>query len=148
MIYTKPEAIKFIERLELDSRDVALAHTGGLSGPQQCIMALFSLFNLLDVRKEYKQAIENTLQRRMDNLFVSFPAGYPAPAGGNKTNYYALLDLLSLASEQYGRVFSRFLNEKLPRPGLSARVGRREGHCGPSRAGICCPVMDGQGISG
>jgi aspartate 4-decarboxylase len=42
---TQPEAIPFYERLEMDSRDVALAHTGGISGPQQVAMCLFALFS-------------------------------------------------------------------------------------------------------
>ena len=43
---TTPGKIKFYERLEMDSRQVALAHTGGLSGPQQAAMCLFSIFEL------------------------------------------------------------------------------------------------------
>ena len=35
IISLSPEHIKFIDRLEINSRDSALAHTGGLSGPQQ-----------------------------------------------------------------------------------------------------------------
>jgi aspartate 4-decarboxylase len=46
-----PRALKFIDRVAADSRNVALNHTAGLSTPQQVQMALFSLFALTDERR-------------------------------------------------------------------------------------------------
>jgi aspartate 4-decarboxylase len=104
---TQPETIKFIDRLVMDSRDVALAHTGGLSTPQQCIMALFSLFELMDKKQEYKQSIQAILKKRMADLYRQL--GLPGPAGPDKTNYYALLDIGRLAESLYGKDFADFL---------------------------------------
>ena len=44
----EPRKIKFIDRIVADSRDVALNHTAGLSLPQQVMMTLFSLSELMD----------------------------------------------------------------------------------------------------
>lgn len=49
-----PEEIRFIDRIVADSRDVALNHTAGLSLPQQAMMTLFSLAELVDSQKSTK----------------------------------------------------------------------------------------------
>src|SRR5215469_9834554 len=46
-----PRKLKFIDRIVADSRDVALNHTAGLSLPQQVMMSMFSLAELMDVKK-------------------------------------------------------------------------------------------------
>ncbi len=104
---TEPERIKFIDRLVMDSRDVALAHTGGLSTPQQCIMALFSLFELMDTNQAYKKSIQALLKKRIDDLYRQL--GLPAPAGPDKTHYYALIDIGRMAESLYGKDFANFL---------------------------------------
>jgi len=106
---TAPESIPFIDRLVMDSREVALAHTGGLSTPQQGIMALFSLFELVDRDQAYKRSIQTILSKRMGNLYR--PLGLPRPVGPDQTNYYALIDVGSLAGSLYGTDFARFLME-------------------------------------
>jgi aspartate 4-decarboxylase len=104
---TTPEKIPFIERIVMDSRDVALAHTGGLSGPQQCIMALFSLFNIMDKDMKYKQSIHAILDTRIKNLYDRL--GIAMPEGPEKTHYYALIDLERMAQAKYGGDFSKYL---------------------------------------
>jgi aspartate 4-decarboxylase len=47
-ITLEPRKLKFIDRIVADSRDVALNHTAGLSLPQQVMMSLFSLSELMD----------------------------------------------------------------------------------------------------
>jgi aspartate 4-decarboxylase len=43
-LYAEPRvALAFIDRIVVDSRDVALNHTAGLSLPQQVMMTMFSL---------------------------------------------------------------------------------------------------------
>jgi len=106
---TQPEAIPFYERLEMDSRDVALAHTGGISGPQQVAMCLFALFELMDTGFAYKKAIQGILKERWSALFASL--GLPAPDGSNLTRYYATIDLLRLAGAMHGREFAAHLAE-------------------------------------
>jgi aspartate 4-decarboxylase len=61
----EPRGIRFIDRIVADSRDVALNHTAGLSLPQQVMMALFSLAELHDQKKQYQHACIDILQRRV-----------------------------------------------------------------------------------
>jgi len=103
----EPEKIKFIDRIVMDSRDVALAHTGGLSTPQQCIMALFSLFELLDKEHAYKKSIQDILKKRITNLYE--PLNISIPSGPDKTHYYAMLDIEQLASSLHGKNFADYL---------------------------------------
>jgi aspartate 4-decarboxylase len=104
---TTPEQIKFIDRMVMDSRDVALAHTGGLSTPQQCIMALFSLFELMDSQYAYKKSLQGILNRRIENLYGNL--GIQAPEGSDQTHYYALIDVGKMAQSNYGDKFLAYL---------------------------------------
>ncbi len=101
---TRPGSIKFYDRLEMDSRQVALAHTGGLSGPQQAAMCLFSIFELLDAKFVYKKTIMEILRKRWTALFNAL--GLPEPDGNNLTRYYALINLEQLAAKIYGKDFA------------------------------------------
>ncbi len=104
LVSTKPSEISFYERLEIDSRQVALAHTGGVSGPQQVAMCMFSLYELLDDNYTYKKSIMNILKKRWTALFESL--GIPEPKGNNLTRYYALIDLKKLAEKKHGHIFA------------------------------------------
>ncbi len=101
---TNPGEIKFYDRLEMDSRQVALAHTGGLSGPQQVAMCLFSLFELMDPKFAYKKSIMGILKTRWTALFKALDL--PEPTGNNLTRYYALINLERLAEKMYGKDFA------------------------------------------
>ena len=104
---TTPERTTFIDRLVMDSRDVALAHTGGLSTPQQCIMALFSLFELMDEKYAYKKSVQEILNRRMANLYENL--GIEAPKGPDQTHYYSLIDIGKMSGSNYGKTFMDYL---------------------------------------
>ena len=62
----EPRAIKFVDRIVADSRDVALNHTAGLSLPQQVMMALFSLYELMDEKKSYQKACIGIVKKRVE----------------------------------------------------------------------------------
>ena len=59
-----PRDIKFIDRIVADSRDVALNHTAGLSLPQQVMMTLFGLVEMMDEAKIYQKACMAIVERR------------------------------------------------------------------------------------
>ena len=59
-----PREIKFIDRIVADSRDVALNHTAGLSLPQQVMMMLFGLVEMMDEAKIYQKACMAICERR------------------------------------------------------------------------------------
>src|SRR5262245_26529417 len=60
----EPRKIRFIDRIVADSRDVALNHTAGLSLPQQVMMSLFSLAELMDEKKQYQKACIGIVKKR------------------------------------------------------------------------------------
>ncbi|MBN2478660.1 MAG: bifunctional aspartate transaminase/aspartate 4-decarboxylase [Parachlamydiales bacterium] len=106
-ITTQPRKLGFIDRLLIDSRDSALAHTGGLSCPQQAIMAFFCLFELMDKEKKYKKDIHDILKKRIYNLFENLELKVPDKIG--HTYYYVLLDIAEVAKIKYGENFKKHL---------------------------------------
>ena len=111
IISHNPRGIKFIGRLAMDSRDIALAHTGGLSCPQQAMMCLLALFGLMDQNKNYKKAVQQLLLTRRINLYEGLGIELPDVAHGS--NYYALVDIAVLAETVHGAAFQEHLMRNL-----------------------------------
>ncbi|MFO1046558.1 MAG: bifunctional aspartate transaminase/aspartate 4-decarboxylase [Geminicoccaceae bacterium] len=89
-ITLKPRELKFIDRIVADSRDIALNHTAGLSLPQQVMMSVFSLVELVDTEKAYQKACMEIVKRRVDALLEG--VGTQVQLGPLFDNYYGLLD--------------------------------------------------------
>ncbi|MER5882746.1 bifunctional aspartate transaminase/aspartate 4-decarboxylase [Streptomyces sp. NPDC001941] len=105
----EPEKIRFIDRLVADSRQVALNHTAGLSLPQQVMMTLFSLFDMLDEGQEYKHRIRAIVNRRLDLLLEG--AQMKIADDPQRAGYYIELDLLAEAERVHGKEFADFLEQ-------------------------------------
>ncbi|MGW6055815.1 bifunctional aspartate transaminase/aspartate 4-decarboxylase [Streptomyces sp. NPDC055189] len=105
----EPEKIKFIDRLVADSRQVALNHTSGLSLPQQMMMVLFSLFDMLDEGQTYKLRIRAIVQQRLDLLLEG--AEMKISDDPKRAGYYIELDLLAEAERVHGKDFADFLEK-------------------------------------
>ncbi|MDO9528684.1 MAG: bifunctional aspartate transaminase/aspartate 4-decarboxylase [Syntrophales bacterium] len=144
---TEPEKIKFIDRIVMDSRDVALAHTGGLSTPQQCIMVLFSFFELLDKEHAYKKSIQAILKKRITNLYGQL--NLKIPGGPDKTHYYALIDIGRLASSLHGKDFADYMMKNFSPLDVLMRLADKkftvllpgEGFAGPKWS-ICVSIAN------
>ncbi|MGW7065902.1 bifunctional aspartate transaminase/aspartate 4-decarboxylase [Streptomyces sp. NPDC054855] len=104
-----PEEIKFIDRLVADSRQVALNHTSGLSLPQQMIMVLFSLFDMLEEGQAYKRRIRAIVQQRLELLLEG--AEMKISDDPHRAGYYIELDLLAEAERVHGKDFADFLEK-------------------------------------
>ena len=87
----EPRTLKFIDRIVADSRDVALNHTAGLSLPQQVMMALFSLFELMDEKKAYQAACIDILKKRAYATIEGL--GIEVTPNPLFDHYYGLIDL-------------------------------------------------------
>jgi len=109
IVSENPDSIRFIDRLVMDSRDVALAHTGGLSTPQQCIMVLFSLYELLDTKKVYKKSIQAILKNRETLLYKQL--GMTVSNEPDRTHYYSLKNMLDVAEAKHGNKFATWLKD-------------------------------------
>ena len=86
----EPRKVKFIDRIVADSRDVALNHTAGLSLPQQVMMSLFSLVELMDSEKRYQTACREIVYRRIHAMLDGL--GLEVPPNPLYDAYYALID--------------------------------------------------------
>jgi aspartate 4-decarboxylase len=85
-----PRDIKFIDRIVADSRDVALNHTAGLSLPQQVMMTLFSLVELMDEAKNYQKACMEICDRRFRAVVDGM--GIEVEPREYYDRYYGLID--------------------------------------------------------
>jgi aspartate 4-decarboxylase len=87
----EPRSIRFIDRVVADSRDVALNHTSGLSLPQQVMMMLFSLSELMDAEKKYQAACIEIVRKRVRATAAGL--GVEVPGNALYDSYYGLIDL-------------------------------------------------------
>jgi len=106
-ITTKPDRLRFIDRLVADSREVALNYSAGLSTPQQLMMALFALFALLDRGDEYQQRCRATLHERLARLAAGL--GLEIPDDGLRVAYYVDIDLEVWGRKAIGDAFVEYV---------------------------------------
>lgn len=104
---TRPERMKFIDRMVADSRAVGLNHTAGLSTPQQIQMTLFALDGLLDAAGERTQRVRDVVGRRFASLYRGM--GVVQPSTAVFTRYYATLDIPRIGRDRYGADFADWL---------------------------------------
>src|SRR3954469_20134299 len=96
----EPRKVKFIDRIVADSRDVALNHTAGLSLPQQVMMSMFSLAELMDEAKLYQKACMEILHRRA--LAMIEGLGIEVSPNPLYDAYYGLIDFEFWARKNIG----------------------------------------------
>jgi aspartate 4-decarboxylase len=89
-ITLEPRKLKMIDRLVADSRDVALNHTAGLSLPQQVMMTMFSMSELMDTDKVYQKACMAICSTRVNTLLEGLPLDLQPNA--NFAAYYGTID--------------------------------------------------------
>ena len=102
---TGQENLTFMQRLVLDSRDVAEAHTGGLATPQQTLMSLFAVYDM--THKDYKPAIKDILVKRIQLLYKELDM--TPPLAPDDTDYYTIIDIKKLAVQRHGNEFVKEL---------------------------------------
>ncbi|HEY7943316.1 MAG TPA: bifunctional aspartate transaminase/aspartate 4-decarboxylase [Casimicrobiaceae bacterium] len=96
----EPRKIAFIDRIVADSRDVALNHTAGLSLPQQVMMSLFSLAELMDEKKDYQKACIGIVKKRVEATLEGL--GLQLPPNEHFDYYYGLIDFEFFARKHLG----------------------------------------------
>jgi aspartate 4-decarboxylase len=121
----EPRKIKFIDRIVADSRDVALNHTAGLSLPQQVMMSLFSLCELMDVEKKYQTACKEIVNRRAWAMIESLELQLsPNP---NYDAYYGLIDFEFWARKNIGEEAVEYLKKNVHPLDLAFRLAEDHG---------------------
>lgn len=122
----EPRKIKFIDRIVADSRDVALNHTSGLALPQQVMMTMFSLAELMDVNKQYQKACMEILHRRawalIDGLGLEDITPNPLYDA-----YYGLIDFEFFARKNLGEEAVEYLKKNVHPLDLAFRLAADRG---------------------
>jgi aspartate 4-decarboxylase len=124
-ITLEPRKLKLIDRIVADSRDVALNHTAGLSLPQQVMMSLFSLYELMDTAKAYQAACMEIVHRRA--LAMIEGLGIEASPGALYDAYYGLIDFEFWARKNIGEEAVEYLKKNVHPLDLAFRLAEQHG---------------------
>jgi aspartate 4-decarboxylase len=123
----EPRKLKFIDRIVADSRDVALNHTAGLSLPQQVMMSLFSLSEMLDVKKEYQAACMEIVNKRLWSLLDGLGLADKLTPNPNYDAYYGLIDFEFWARKNIGDQAVEYLKGHIHPLDLAFRLAEAHG---------------------
>jgi aspartate 4-decarboxylase len=107
----EPRKIKFIDRIVADSRDVALNHTAGLALPQQVMMSLFSLAEMMDGAKLYQKACMEIVHRRAKAMIEGL--GIEVTPNTLYNAYYGLIDFEFFARKNIGEDAVEYLKKNV-----------------------------------
>src|SRR5882762_8839756 len=121
----EPRKIRFIDRIVADSRDVALNHTAGLALPQQVMMTLFSLAEMMDSKKTYQAACKEIVYRRIHTLIDSM--GLQLGPNPNYDAYYGLVDFEFWARKNIGDEAVEYLKKNVHPLDLAFRLAEDHG---------------------
>ena len=121
----EPRKVKFIDRIVADSRDVALNHTSGLSLPQQVMMSLFSLAELMDTAKRYQKACKEIVHRRA--LAMIEGLGIQVTPDALYDAYYGLIDFEFWARKNIGEEAVQYLKKNVHPLDLAFRLAEQHG---------------------
>lgn len=129
-------AMKFIDRMVADSRDVALNHTAGLSTPQQIQMSLFALKCLVDTQDVYKGKMQAMIADRLEALWDA--TGFKLPDDPLRVGYYAEIDMMVWAKKLHGDGFAKWLDKAHDSLDVTMRLATEKG----------IVVLNGSGFDG
>jgi len=121
----EPRKVKFIDRIVADSRDVALNHTAGLSLPQQVMMTMFSLFELMDKEKRYQAACLEIVHRRARSMIEGL--GIDVKENPLYDAYYGLIDFEFFARKNLGEAAVEYLKKNVHPLDLAFRLAENYG---------------------
>jgi aspartate 4-decarboxylase len=123
----EPRKLKLIDRIVADSRDVALNHTAGLSLPQQVMMSLFSLSEMMDEKKAYQAACMEIVHRRLHALLDGLGIADKLEPNPNYDAYYGLVDFEFWARKNIGDAAVDHLKKNVHPLDLAFRLAEAHG---------------------
>ncbi|VIO79525.1 Bifunctional aspartate aminotransferase and L-aspartate beta-decarboxylase [Bradyrhizobium ivorense] len=123
----EPRKLKLIDRIVADSRDVALNHTAGLSLPQQVMMSLFSLAEMMDVNKAYQAACMEIVNKRLWSMLDGLGLADKLTPNPNYDAYYALIDFEFWARKNIGDDAVEHLKKSVHPLDLAFRLAEAHG---------------------
>jgi aspartate 4-decarboxylase len=104
---------------------VALNHTSGLSLPQQVMMSLFSLSEMMDEKKTYQKACMEIVHRRVMATLEGL--GLELPPNPNYDGYYGLIDFEFFARRNIGEDAVNYLKKNIHPLDLAFRLAEIHG---------------------
>ena len=123
----EPRKLKLIDRIVADSRDVALNHTAGLSLPQQVMMTLFSLVEMMDDQKVYQAACMEIVNKRLWALLDGLGLADKLTPNPNYDAYYGLIDFEFWARKNIGDAAVEHLKKHVHPLDLAFRLAEAHG---------------------
>ncbi|SHN71423.1 aspartate 4-decarboxylase [Bradyrhizobium erythrophlei] len=123
----EPRKLKIIDRIVADSRDVALNHTAGLSLPQQVMMTLFSLVEMMDDQKAYQAACMEIVHKRLGALLDGLGLADKLNPNPNYDAYYGLIDFEFWARKNIGDAAVDHLKKHVHPLDLAFRLAEAHG---------------------
>ncbi|OPY99141.1 aspartate 4-decarboxylase [Bradyrhizobium sacchari] len=123
----EPRKLKIIDRIVADSRDVALNHTAGLSLPQQVMMSLFSLSEMMDTKKAYQAACMEIVNKRLWSLLDGLGLADKLTPNPNYDAYYGLIDFEFWARKNIGDEAVDYLKKNVHPLDLAFRLAEAHG---------------------
>jgi aspartate 4-decarboxylase len=123
----EPRKLKLIDRIVADSRDVALNHTAGLSLPQQVMMSLFSLAEMMDEKKSYQTACMEIVNKRLWALLDGLGLADQLTPNPNYDAYYGLIDFEFWARKNIGDAAVEHLKKNVHPLDLAFRLAEAHG---------------------
>jgi aspartate 4-decarboxylase len=133
----EPRKLAFIDRIVADSRDVALNHTAGLSLPQQVMMTLFSLAELMDEKKQYQKACIGICKKRVTATLEGL--GLDLPPNEHFDWYYGLIDFEFFARKHLGEEFVDWMKENIHPLDIVFRLAQEHGIVLLNGSGFAAP---------
>jgi aspartate 4-decarboxylase len=126
-ITLEPRKLKFIDRIVADSRDIALNHTAGLSLPQQVMMSMFSLAEMMDEKKEYQKACTEIVHRRAWAMVEGLGLADKLQPNPSYDAYYGLIDFEFWARKNIGDEAVEYLKKNIHPLDLAFRLAEAHG---------------------
>ncbi|MBY8976814.1 bifunctional aspartate transaminase/aspartate 4-decarboxylase [Rhodobacteraceae bacterium NNCM2] len=133
----EPRKLKFVDRIVADSRDVALNHTAGLSLPQQVMMSLFGLVEMMDADKLYQNACIAICVKRFRNLVECM--GIESNPGKYFDHYYGIIDLEFWLRKYVGEDVVQWVKENIHPLDIPFRLAEDHGIVLLNGSGFAAP---------
>lgn len=104
-----PEKLSFMDRLVFDSRQVAEAHVGGLSTPQQVLMGILLYYDIHDrsIGEPYRNKLKSILRGRIKSFYSQLHTDIAIPP--TSTDYYSLINIPEVCANIYGKKAAEYL---------------------------------------
>lgn len=107
-----PSKLTFMDRVVFDSRQVAEAHVGGLSTPQQTLMAIMLYYDINDRKngEPYRNTIKGILRKRIKSFYAQLKTDIEIKP--TMTDYYNLINIPEVTRNMYGEKAANYLVEE------------------------------------